>query len=738
LLKCHYIQLFLADRRRRRRRFERYIVPSMTDPSPGLRSKDDKEQAPGGSSDGDSNSDVVVGNNKEDKDALSASSYSDDYTSSYDDSDDSDFSETSETSGAADDTAAAEAEMMREEAKQLCFWRSIVLGSMFVATIILIIVVYNFTRRGEYKDFEQEFEDYAAKIMETVPQKLAQAIGQVDVLAMSVMSYANQVNVEWPYAAIPEFELKARNTRRLGGLEFVSLVPVVPTAERETWESFAVTEKDWVEWGYFQQEQGDEPPGSGSGGINRTTAPPATVTPGPESSTTETATPSTGTPQTAAPTTGTPKTSAPTTGTPETTDPPTAAPVTAPDNTFVPFRNRVLLERKAKEEDETTTTTNSSDHATAEAMQVKFASMEEALEDFWNTYGTTTGTIVNFTSSTTNSDAAIATQIYRMDGIHKIVEDHPGPFFPMWQSSPVVPSVVNFNLASHATAGPEVLLALDSAQIVLGAVVNTTAQDDPFQVMDVMENMTVEERIAAGPISFLYFPVTQTVPLTTTTTTGAAGQSETQVVALLTSMIRWTDVLQGDDLPDTARDILCVVENDCDQRYSFLVSKQQVIYLGQEHVLDATFRHLFLTTSFQTLFEEYLEHQEDGEGTLTSTPNSTLNANYCPYRLSIYPTAELQKQFITNKPELIAVLVGAAFCITAFVFLCYDGHVEKRQRLLVSKAVTSHQIVSRYVYHFRLVYWFVLFVLLLFRCSQSFVSDLFHNIHQNRTVCSLK
>ena len=552
------------------------------------------EQHPGGDYLGDDGSD-----NKVAGEDGSQSSYSDDYTSTFDS--DSEWSQTSEMTGnGADDTAAAEAEMMRDEARRLCWWRGVVLLGMLAAAFVLITVVFNFSRRSEYQHFETEFQDVADKIVNNVPDKLTQAIRQMDSLSVSVTSYAASFNAFLPFVVVPEFDIKAENTRRLAALEFVSFVPTIGTAQRQAWETFSESNSLWVEWGLSQQNQAQKNENKTDSGSGR-------------------------------------------------------------------VRRRALQ-----------TTEQAEDHEqvvkTAEGIEAKFPFMEEALEDFWNNYGKTTGTPINFT---TDEAWGIPKSIYRMDGVHKVVDDSDGPYHPVWQSSPVVPELVNFNLASHSVVGPELLQAMGSGQALIGKFVNISSQDDPFQVF---VNDGDVSPATYGPVSFIYYPVLKNIRQ-------VEGQ-ERRVVAMTTSMIRWTELLKTDDLSEVAMNIMSVVKNDCGQAFSFLISPDEVTYLGKGDLHDATYDYLDISLEFESLVRDGLD------GADITSSGVALNETYCPFRVSVYPSEELQEEFISFKPELISILVAVVFVITAAIFLGYDTHVETRQRLLVGKAVTSHQIVS--------------------------------------------
>ena len=74
------------------------------------------------------------------------------------------------------------------------------------------------------------------------------------------------------------------------------------------------------------------------------------------------------------------------------------------------------------------------------------------------------------------------------------------------------------------------------------------------------------------------------------------------------------------------------------------------------------------------------------DGTLNGIP---LNQEGCPYSFHVYPTSTYADDFITKDPLIISLSVAAVFLFTIMMFLTYDRLVERRQRLILSKAIRS-------------------------------------------------
>jgi hypothetical protein len=76
----------------------------------------------------------------------------------------------------------------------------------------------------------------------------------------------------------------------------------------------------------------------------------------------------------------------------------------------------------------------------------------------------------------------------------------------------------------------------------------------------------------------------------------------------------------------------------------------------------------------------------------TSAGSNITDDNSCQYRLSVYPTAELEDQYITQEPVIYASIVLAVFIFTSLVFLLYDYIVQRRQAKIMASATRTNDI----------------------------------------------
>ena len=66
-----------------------------------------------------------------------------------------------------------------------------------------------------------------------------------------------------------------------------------------------------------------------------------------------------------------------------------------------------------------------------------------------------------------------------------------------------------------------------------------------------------------------------------------------------------------------------------------------------------------------------------------------LNEDYCSYSLRVYPSGQLQDEFITFKPAIYTACVALAFVLISAVAITYDCVVQRRLKAVLDSALES-------------------------------------------------
>ena len=272
--------------------------------------------------------------------------------------------------------------------------------------------------------------------------------------------------------------------------------------------------------------------------------------------------------------------------------------------------------------------------------------------------------------------AEIPDEIYRVSGLSAARERGPGPYLPQWQIAPVVPvpNLVNFNLLSHPGYEESLKAVLETEVAIVGRSVDfsdprdeqTAGRRDVFNLF--LTNWEEDNRYDEDPVADVHVPVYD------------GFLKETRKIAgILTCVVYWRTYFV-DILPDNANGTIVVLENTCDQQYTYQIDGPSVSYVGPGDMHDSKYDHLMLESTEGSFLQLDNEIRGDVDGS-------------CLYNIRVYPSADLESRYITNGPFLYTGVLAIIFIFTSGVFMFYDCLVERRQRVVMDTAVASSAIV---------------------------------------------
>jgi class 3 adenylate cyclase len=143
--------------------------------------------------------------------------------------------------------------------------------------------------------------------------------------------------------------------------------------------------------------------------------------------------------------------------------------------------------------------------------------------------------------------------------------------------------------------------------------------------------------------------------------------------------VRWDSFFQP-SLPPNANGFIAVVSNPCNQTFTFELTGNEVIYLGPEDLHDIAYNK-YADSSLMT-------------SSGSSFTDIGLSETYCPYKIEVFPSTQMQDAFVTNRPLMFTMGVTSIFVFTGLIFIFYDYLVHRRQRFLAEAAYKSNAIVS--------------------------------------------
>lgn len=156
-----------------------------------------------------------------------------------------------------------------------------------------------------------------------------------------------------------------------------------------------------------------------------------------------------------------------------------------------------------------------------------------------------------------------------------------------------------------------------------------------------------------------------------------------KAVAVVRVIIHWARFFKH-LLPETVKGIIVVLDNSCDEPYTYEINGGDVIPVGHGDLHDPEFDDSMTFATFRDV-----KTIPDG-----TTDGMRLGDGECPYQIRIYKSMKFRSLFITSQPVIITVSVAFVFVFTIGMFFVYDRLVERRQKLLATKAQQTGAIVS--------------------------------------------
>jgi len=259
------------------------------------------------------------------------------------------------------------------------------------------------------------------------------------------------------------------------------------------------------------------------------------------------------------------------------------------------------------------------------------------------------------------------------------VDAGPGPYLPVWQTSPIFQNGKRANenlMRLNLTKSP--WQAFETAHLIISEFISAPrgymdSQNHNTAVFSLLLSVTHNKVIEylGEPMSLVSYPLFNNF------------QTDRQAVGVMVAWIHWMSYFDS-ILPDTARGIVVVMYDTCGGIYTMEIMGEQVFFRGEGDLHDRAFDDMHREARFQ-------EEQIINDGSKNGIP---LNQGQCNIVVNVYPSQLFYDEYNDKTPIVITIAVAIVFVFTAFTFLFYDRLVEHRQMLVLRKAIQSTQIVN--------------------------------------------
>lgn len=256
--------------------------------------------------------------------------------------------------------------------------------------------------------------------------------------------------------------------------------------------------------------------------------------------------------------------------------------------------------------------------------------------------------------------SGIGSEVYTFDAQGNIIADPgPGPYTPIWMTSPALPAgAVNLNVKHFPQFGEGIKACIESSSVVFGGfdlappggIDSEDLTTAYFAAILSYEQKKVVE-YTGDPFSSLYVPIFDSYSAATRQQTG-----------LFVVSIKWSAFFEN-LLTSNENAISVVLENTCDtvSTATYLVDGPDVQFVGLGDHHDTKYSNMGESASFLDL----IQNKGSGNGI-------EINLDQCSYTIRIYPTKAFEDGSTTNLPIAITCAIAFIFIFTAVMFIIYD------------------------------------------------------------------
>jgi class 3 adenylate cyclase len=283
------------------------------------------------------------------------------------------------------------------------------------------------------------------------------------------------------------------------------------------------------------------------------------------------------------------------------------------------------------------------------------------------------------------TDQTFREEIWGSTGAGETEAPNTGPYLPNWQISPVIPliTLLNFNNLDLAYFRGPYNDTINNAQAALGVMSHlddaTDENNEAIQILNAWLSLGQYRHTFAeytdDPITMLAYPVFDKFT------------PDRKIVAILGTALYWR-FLFIDVLPPSGTGFTVVVENSLRQAETYRIDGPTVTYVGIGDLHETKYDHMKTMANVADFVAA-----KAGVETRSYTAVD-LNSDYLDYNIHVYPSTHMEDKFMTNEPIYYAMVVAAIFIFTTVVFLLYNCLVERRQKLVLDKAVKSTAVVQ--------------------------------------------
>jgi hypothetical protein len=147
-----------------------------------------------------------------------------------------------------------DSDLSKKETKNVFHLKLVVMLILVVSASTIAASVYRYISQTETSQFESKFGYDASKIFQSMGNSLERTLGSMDSLAVTMVSYARDLNDTWPFVTLPDFGVKMAKLLPLTDAFVISVLPIIYPEKRKEWEEYSLLHHGWVNQSMAIQE----------------------------------------------------------------------------------------------------------------------------------------------------------------------------------------------------------------------------------------------------------------------------------------------------------------------------------------------------------------------------------------------------------------------------------------------------------------------------------------------------
>jgi len=165
------------------------------------------------------------------------------------------------------------------------------------------------------------------------------------------------------------------------------------------------------------------------------------------------------------------------------------------------------------------------------------------------------------------------------------------------------------------------------------------------------------------------------------------GKEDRKVGGVMYTVMYWQFLMMG-ILPDNIHGIVCVLKNSNGQVHTFQINGGDAVHLGEGDSHDKDFNDLAYPIDLVTKLRESAGPES------RSFTAADVNGQSMNYTLTLFPSKDLRAIFVNKRAQESAGTIAMTFVVAICLFLIYDYYVQRRQRIVLDRAVRATAVVS--------------------------------------------